>query len=300
MSLLFFLIRIKKTILRKFFQLLRLITTFITPKNSAMRYFYFKLLSINNYVLYYFGDLEGQRKKIRILIYSTGKVGSSTITRTLRKYKFLVYHVHQLRFEQMYTSRNQRLDYWYARYLRKKLIQTSNPKKWKIVTFVREPVGRNVSLFFQLWFNNHIFKKHVIEKTRDFFSNLKNPYHNLYVNWFDTELKFIFGIDVYSVDFNKSKGYKIYKGKGHPDLLLIRQENITGCATEAFKEFLGIENFTLQNTNLTKKKSYGKLYQKFKSSNILPKSYIEKMYASKYTQHFYTKKEVNTFKKKWS
>ena len=77
--------------------------------------------------------------------------------------------------------------------------------------------------------------------------------HKVPLTWFDSEMKSVFGIDVFSSDFPKSRGYKIYKEE-HADLLLMRSEDINKCVSEAFKEFLDINNFTLVNANTSSEK----------------------------------------------
>jgi hypothetical protein len=103
---------------------------------------------------------------------------------------------------------------------------------------------------------------------------------------------------VFSSDFPKSKGYKIYEGD-KVDILLIRLENLNQCAREAFKDFLNIDNFTLINTNIGSEKDYAPIYKKFRDAIALPDSYIDEMYNSKYARHFYTEAEINKFRARW-
>ncbi|MFX0092698.1 MAG: putative capsular polysaccharide synthesis family protein [Candidatus Hodarchaeota archaeon] len=182
-------------------------------------------------------------------------------------------------------------------FLRKKLEKGINPKKWKIITAVREPVARNISAFFQ----NQVQYKHMGKMTLKNLLDLflaENWNYNV-LNWFDRELKQVFGIDVYSEPFPTTKGYKIYKVKDQPDLLLLRLENLDNCAQAAFQEFLNIEQFTLAPENIARNKFYYPIYRKFTTSKILPRAYIEKMYTSRLAKHFYTEDELNTFRKKW-
>ncbi len=70
-------------------------------------------------------------------------------------------------------------------------------------------------------------------------------------------------------------------------------------AQGAFKEFLGIEQFTLVKANISMEKNYYNAYKSFKNSIILPENYLSNIYSSKYAQHFYTKKEIDVFKDIW-
>ena len=117
--------------------------------------------------------------------------------------------------------------------------------------------------------------------------------------FFDQELKAVLGIDVYASEFPKSKGYKIYKEK-RSDVLVIRLENLHECAEKAFIEFLNVDRFKMINENVGSEKNYGHIYGMFKDSVVLPDSYIEKMYSSKYMKHFYSEEEIKKFRKKYT
>jgi len=112
-------------------------------------------------------------------------------------------------------------------------------------------------------------------------------------------LKKVFGIDIYSVNFPKKKGYQIYKTKNKLEILLIRLENLTQYAPVAFKEFLNVDEFTLENSNVSETKFYYPIYRKFISEKFLSQVYVEKLYNSKYARHFYTEEELENFKRKW-
>ncbi|MCI0558844.1 MAG: putative capsular polysaccharide synthesis family protein, partial [Nitrososphaera sp.] len=124
-------------------------------------------------------------------------------------------------------------------------------------------------------------------------------FHEVPLTWFDTELKTVFGIDVFSSDFPKSTGYKIYEGL-QADILLLRLESLKSCSGDAFKDFLNIDDFTLRPTNISEGKDYYPTYREFLDSVVLPPAYIDKMYESKYTKHFYTEDEIDIFKARWS
>ncbi|MCB0173723.1 MAG: hypothetical protein KDJ97_24600 [Anaerolineae bacterium] len=61
------------------------------------------------------------------------------------------------------------------------------------------------------------------------------------LRWLNSQLKSVVDVDVFATDFPKSKGFKV----NHADILLLRLERLNECAQEAFKEFIGIDQFTL-------------------------------------------------------
>ena len=118
------------------------------------------------------------------------------------------------------------------------------------------------------------------------------------MNWFDVEMKTVFGIDVFSSEFPKSMGYEIFRGH-YADVLLIRLENLNECWNEACGEFLNTEFAPLYKENVGQEKGYQTAYRNFIDSIKIPETHIERMYKSRYMQHFYSNEDINYFKQKW-
>ena len=257
------------------------------------------------------------RSREPLLIYQTGKVGSSTVLKSLKALDLdmPIFHIHTLTPEgiahgeaihghslRSHFPRSKHL--LESQYLRREMDRGLNGKKWKIVTLVREPVARNISSLFQIidlllpnFIDRYESKSIKVEELTELFLE-QYPVESRYTNWFDLELKPVFGIDVFSSSFPTSKGYKIYRGK-HAHVLLLRLESLSKCAQDAFKEFLNIEQFILMETNISREKEYYTAYKEFVDSVVLPDWYIEEIYTLKYVQHFYSEEEINAFKAKW-
>ena len=285
----------------------------------------------------YYNLLLRAREKEPLIVFQMGKVGSTTIVNSLKfsGIDMSIYHTHNMtqdwidRFENAsrmhkhihISEKLHNLHHlWESRYLLKKMNKGfPKGKKWKVISLVREPVARNVSEFFQ-YFNvkpldsyrykinyfsrvqarNYTFEINLenedIEKLFKLFMETVN--HDIPLIWFDSQLKPVFGIDVFSSDFPTSVGYKIYEGE-LADVLILRLENLNKCSQDAFKKFLNIDGFTLKKENIASEKPYHAIYREFLNSVTLPESYLEKMYISKYTQHFYSQEEIKGFRKKW-
>lgn len=285
--------------------------------DSAKAYYHFYLY------------LSNIGKKDPLLVYQMGKVGSTTILRSLRALRLdmPIYHIHFL--GQDYIDRNdkdERRNYspenvgrcthlWRSQYLRKQINKSLKKKKWKIVTLTRDPLARNISAFFEdadykversdsvhqyKIKSGYGFEKTInIEDIEDLIELYFEKFeHDAPLTFFNRELKGVFGVDVYSSEFPKSKGYKIYNEE-HADVLLIKLEKLNECANEAFKEFLDIDEFNLIRANISTKKIYYPLYKRLLDSIVLPDTYFNQMYESKYARHFYSDREINEFKVKW-
>lgn len=264
--------------------------------------------------------LANRRSPAPLIVYQMGKVGSTTILRSLKalNLEMPVYQVHVLtpegiarleqKYKQNFSQRGRIATHLAAsRFLRKQIDKGSTGKRWQVVTLVREPIARNISSFFQVLdlelsaYDYQIITSMDIDEAarelrRLFFEKLER--HESPLRWFDLEMKRVFNLDVYASDFPKSKGYKIYHGE-HADVLLLRLEDLNRCASQAFKEFLNIDNFTLIKANIATDKDYHATYRRLLQTISLPDSYLDKMYSSKYVKHFYSDEEIKSFRAKW-
>lgn len=258
-----------------------------------------------------------------LLVYQMGKVGSTTVEHSLKATHLSkpIFHVHTLtiggieKAEELYYGKYRGVfrksllpgtrHLFISHYLRSKL-ETGRldlHEKWKIVTLTRDPIARNISGFFEgiTLRTPDFYERYKIGsiKNEDLIDSFLQKYnHDEPLIWFDTELKAVFGVDVYSESFPKSKNYKIYHGQ-LADVLVLRSEGLNRCYSDAFKEFLNLDEFMLINSNEASSKQYSIIYRNFLNSVVLPATYIDKMYTSKYVNHFYTEQEITTFKAKW-
>jgi len=297
---------------------------YLRKRSAFISYWYTYLLLIKN------------AEKRALLVYTMGKVGSSTITQSLDNELegYSVYQLHWL------TSDNLHLDMNFHRalykkhadviqkksnslpdyivmgfYIRNKLAKLVNVENdLKICTLVRDPVERNISSFFQnlTTFYGYDVKKRlesqdedsIVEELKDIF--LKDYAVNNGISfidcdpltWFENELEEVFEIDVYNSAFPKEKGYSV-SAYGNKSLLIIRLEDLNKCFSEAIEIFLGTSITIRKNKNTGQNKAYASVYKKFKDTIVLPDWYLDKYYDSKYARHFYTEREILNFRKKW-
>ncbi len=257
------------------------------------------------------------RKKEPLLIYQMGKVGSSTLRRSIDAIKPDVhpYHLHymngidymvELCRKKSLPLQDHILSSIFCRKLLKKA--KTNGIRLNVISLVREPIAKNISQFFQnvdVSYPEFEYSKkekvlsqdELVSVMTDFF--IKNFRHDDPLVWFDDELKQFTNIDVFSNPFPYEKGFKIYENERFR-ILVIRLESLNECCSDAMKQFLGVEHFELLNENVSSKKKYAGVYEKMKNKIKLPESYINKMYSSKMATHFYSEDEITRFKDKWS
>lgn len=256
------------------------------------------------------------RKKEPLLIYQMGKVGSSSIRRSIRSLDtdFAPYHLHymsgigymkQLCRRQTIPLQDHILASIYCRKLVKEFRKTG--RRLKVISLVREPIAKNISQFFQnidvvypdFGYQEKLKTMSMKELTDDsiaFF--IANFVHKDPLVWFDVEMKPFFDLDVYQTPFDHERGYQIYEN-ARCKALVVRLENLGQCIRTAMSEFIGLDNFELVNENIGSGKYYADVYKEMKRCINLPDAYLEEMYTSKMARYFYTDSEIDKFKKRW-
>ncbi|MGK7933370.1 MAG: putative capsular polysaccharide synthesis family protein [Microcystaceae cyanobacterium] len=247
-----------------------------------------------------------------ILVHQMGKVGSMSIYESLKTLNLgiPIYHTHNLiarNFEDFDTKlkilryRNQKERLMTEWCIYHKILQGLHDKKWKIITFVRDPIAKNISDFFQnlsnpFFHSNGTIENKDVDELIQYF--LDKFHHQWVLNWLNHNINDVFEVDVFSEEFPKDKGYQILK-TNNVEILLMRTEDINLRIKDAMREFMNLQEFNLIEKNIGDKKKYAQKYKKFQESINLPPSYINEMYNSKYTQHFYSQEEIEKFEAKW-
>lgn len=215
-----------------------------------------------------------------ILIYQFGKVGSSSLLDSLTpQWPGLVIHTHSLK-----KHENEPEQITAAR----EALQRSNQRMF-IITTVREPIGRNISAFFQNFERETgVSDKQAhsisIDRLIEFF--LTRFPHDTPLNWFEDHFKNATGIDIFDYPF-PSLGIQTIR-HGNIDLLLMQSELPDWLKETAVKRLLGLDQFRITATNVSGNKRYAETYREFLQTFVAPDWYVQKMYGSRLFRHFYS------------
>ena len=267
-----------------------------------------------------------------LVIYQMGKVGSTSILYSLQNAckKHQIFQVHVLTeqgiriMEKKYWGDRPKIfrksllpetEHLYnSHYLKSHIGSLNSQKKWKIITLVRDPIARNVSEFFysvdtskanpylpdfyEKYGSPSLSLSDLMDKYLTYFCEGSEDYL-LPLEWYDHEFGVALGFDIYSTVFPKDQGYQIIRLNNF-DILVLKLEQLSGCYLEAFKQFLGLENFDLIIANTSTQKKYFPIYREFITNINLPTSYVQDLYTSKYVKHFYSDQEIQALQRKWS
>jgi len=243
-----------------------------------------------------------QTKKDIVLVYNPGKVGSTSVTYSLKKSLpwLPATHIHfltQSRLEACKQSGKWPFNLIMAD--RTNLVLQQHPDKTiKIITLVRDPIGRDLSGIFQgptEYFPNKDESKITADDIIDLITQFD---HSYIADWFDGEFKEYLNFDIYSQPFDKEKGYTIYQHEGI-DILCIKLERLSEVYPEAVSKLLGTKRNILRNKNEGDSKALSTLYSTVKKRFKIEEPRLREIYNSKFMQTFYTNEEIESFISKW-
>lgn len=217
-----------------------------------------------------------------ILIYQPGKVGSSSLYQSLKSYGKYVLHSHVLTGME-YGEDN----------LRELLEQ----KSVKIISLVREPVARQISVMWQNIASVNRYSAQVdFREIEQYY--FKEGFENQEFEWFPKQLETVFGTNIYEHFFDKEKGYGIIQSN-NIEILLLKTERLNELE-KVISLFLNMPEFMLGNANVSKEKPYRYAYRDFLKGFFLSEAELKRIYFDNwYMRFFYTDSELETFYLQW-
>lgn len=171
-------------------------------------------------------------------------------------------------------------------------------KSYKIICLFRDPLERNISAFFDAleFYIENDFNKSFKDLEQLYFEKL---HHNYPIDWFDNQFFEATNIDVYNYNFDREQGYKIIN-ENNVGILLMNSSLDDSVKEELIVDFCNLTTFKLNNRNVGSTKEYANLYKDFKSRIRFSKEYLNQLYKSKYTQHFFSEQIIKRQLDKWS
>jgi hypothetical protein len=248
-----------------------------------------------------------QNASAPVLVYQMGKVGSSSIAASLRQAGFNVHQVHRLVPENIARVQREHLQRGWpsplpdaeGKRVYERLIRPRIPLK--VITLVREPIGRSFSYYFQnlhkIWNRSDAHRAIPLQELIGGFQ-IDYPYSDDPLRWFDYEFLPTLGIDVYRHPFDALAGSQILSS-GPYDVLLLRTDLNDAAKSIALGQFLNIPAPTLGSSNVTAEKDKRDAYRAFLSSIKLVPEYVEHMLDSKLARHFFDGLTLDSLKNRY-
>lgn len=252
-----------------------------------------------------------------LLVYNMSKVGSSTVYKTVKEIADPVWNVHfmnpshldyiEQRRKKNAPGKESPDNYILGRELGHIIKLYGDKLNYKIITIVRDPIGRAVSSIFQspeLSYskvqvpNNQISLDLCLKSIQD--EAQSSQAFTYPEKWLQLELHDFFGIDVFAYPFNKKAGYQIIR-QNNVTLLVLRMEDMSTFLGKALGEMFQLEyEIPVQNANIRINTADSELYKEVNRKIRLHPEWLQGFYNSRYSRHFYTDMMIENFIKKWS
>lgn len=221
-----------------------------------------------------------------VYVYQSKKVASSSIARSIRAAGMNGFHVHDFHFK----ARGFRDDF-----IGSMIKKTSG----KVISIVREPVARQISLLWQYWGTggeDFLKKYESLEDLEAKFFGIPNREDEF--EWYRKEFLSVLDIDIYEYPFDRQLGYSVIEKDGI-SLLLLKMEKVDSLEG-VIASFLGVEDFKLIRGNVSGEKSYRYAYRNYLENVKVPSGFLEYYYnGNPYMDYFYTVEEKREFRRKW-
>jgi hypothetical protein len=205
---------------------------------------------------------------MKILVYTMGKVGSTTVIRALQSAGIAA--------GRAYPGN----------------IGTLNLDEYDgFITMVRDPVARNISQFFET-------QQYVVMNSINPLAAFVDTFNHLEpLRWFDDHIKPILDINVMRKSFHKTRAWEAYG-----NLLVIKTEWLSIALADALTEFCGPANYTVEHRAIGVEKFgpvLGEKYQQFLETAKFSEDFLNRLYDTKFMKKFYLKSEIESFYARW-
>jgi hypothetical protein len=174
-------------------------------------------------------------------------------------------------------------------------------RRLKVITLVREPVANNVSMFFQVMsqYLDPDVEPSACDTDQLIDVFIDKYMHSRPLTWLDAEVKTHFGIDIFQHPFPIQQGYTTIT-QANVSLLVLRCDLDDRTKAQAIADFIGLDEFEIVRSNVRNEKPEAQKYDEFKRRIRMPSALLDRMYESKFATHFYSVKERDHFRKRWS
>lgn len=236
------------------------------------------------------------------LVYTMGKVASSSVSSAILAAGLPCYDVHSLNPDYIKKTAQSWLNrgefpppHICVSMAFRDRIFTRKPR-CLYITLVRDPLARNLSAFFQNLHQQSEFVRNE-QDPQSLFEYFRHTYnHNLPLTWFDREFKKQLKLDVLKLPFDHQRRFSY-----HPthNLVVFRTDCPDSEKSRVLTEILGRPiSVERENDGLTK--DYRDRYERVKAVARFDREFVERIYESRYARRFWSDEERAQFISQWS
>lgn len=236
--------------------------------------------------------MQGFRRKIDVVVYTMGKVGSSSVSTSLKKAGFACLDIHFWAQDRILASLKNSVEDPDIEIIPEHIIDSILARnalvrqgRLKIVSLVRNPIMRNISAVFQNMPQSAAGdEERMMERLRNY--AVRTPDH-----WFEADFIPTTGIDIFSKAHDRHADHYRYSTADF-DILLMKLESPDERKADLLREFIGRE-VELVRANEADRKWYYDIYRKIiENPSLVRPTFVEECLSLKYYKTFYTDKDA--------
>lgn len=223
----------------------------------------------------------------KVIIYSLGKAGTSSIYEALRYNRNVdVKHIHYL------SNMPSEINQW--RILEEK--RAMKAKMWiedgdvLIISLIRDAFSRSVSSVIQnyeLYHENTYLSKAIVENAK-----------SVSLNWWDDEFLKSMDWNIYDHSFDKKNGFSQYPLGNNNKLLVIKSTFLSSAGFQKLNKELNLE-LKDKRVNISRNKGAAIKHKHILENFKFSESDFDFISESKFMKHFYTSEEIYELKQRW-
>ncbi len=157
-------------------------------------------------------------------------------------------------------------------------------RKMKLISLIREPVGRNISAVFQN------MPQRLQGDPQAIVDRLRRYPVTVPDNWFRADFTPVTGIDVLAIDHDRGADHFRFE-KGNFEVLIMKTQVSDSRKSELVSEFIG-HKIEIQRANEAKNKWYNDSYYSFvRNPCAIREEYIKDCFGLRYFQSFFSDEE---------
>lgn len=243
--------------------------------------------------------MHGFRKKIDVVVYTMGKVGSSTVSTSLKTAGFTCLDVHFWAQDRILASLKNSVDDPDIEIIPEHIIDSilarnalARQGKLKIVSLIRNPIMRNISAVFQNMPQSTAGDEaRMMERLRNY--AVRTPDH-----WFEADFIPTTGIDIFSMSFDREADhYRLSTAEF--DILLMKLESPDEKKADLLQDFMG-QRVELVRANEAEKKWYYDIYRQIiDNPSLVRPAFVQECLSLKYYRTFYTEDDARRLAEKY-
>jgi len=215
-----------------------------------------------------------------------------------------------------------------ARWASKHIIGKGKPAK--VISMVRSPIENMLSTYAREYYGQQDYGPLALEQaalagqatadelSQEFLQTYLQSNNYLHpLRWFETEFQPALGIDVYQHPFDQQRRFAQFREKSC-DVLILGTEMKDQQKSKLIADFVGIPQLRISNatvasqTTASSKKNrlppgrpgkqtpYAEKYKRLKQHVVIPDRYLETIVDSRYMQHFFSEREREAVRLKYS